>query len=503
LLYSKVSHTMTESGSTEQPDNSSALDQISLSTQAGTEKMASLLKKEPNLVIEDIVSSFNCNDTIIVCKSTQSGQLTKVPASSLMLSLASRFLRDVFGEVFERTLRVDDELLVIILPDFDEAVVHGMIECMATGDFECDNQDQYAQLDNLLTAVCLNRGHVDFTPRQSSQQMSLVEKDIFQGQNGLQMKTEPGLDSDIFEDPLYPNVKVEVDEEDVNRKANKRKRRKKAPVPIAPIPPEQIVQDHNGFYSLGDNFEEPGVKELSSDEDEFEPIGEPICEVKVMKKSKSIKLDDDESFDGPVKVRKKPGPMKAIKMCDIRKDKNNPCCPVCAFDGGDWEASVAHLEELLKEEGYKIPPVPPLAKGRHYCPICKRVSENMKRQRLHWKVHMEEAHNKQKQCPLHNETFENTSSYFAHLGEHKKLKALPNNLQKKECQFCHRTFSRQSWYLHKRSCERRNTNNYLMCDKCDFKSVTMDQIRRHYANMHGGDKPFKCPEPSCDKAFLR
>ena len=78
--------------------------------------------------------------------------------------------------------------------------------------------------------------------------------------------------------------------------------------------------------------------------------------------------------------------------------KNTPTCPVCLFDGGTVEASIAHIEEQIGAEDYQVPPVKQEKGGKLHCPICKKIFSNADRLRIHLTVHMVEAHDQQKEC---------------------------------------------------------------------------------------------------------
>jgi len=58
---------------------------------------------------------------------------------------------------------------------------------------------------------------------------------------------------------------------------------------------------------------------------------------------------------------------------------------------------------------------------------------------------------------------------------------------------------RHSWTIG--FCKRRASNNYLMCDQCDFKTVHPVNLKGHYAALHGGENPFTCP--ICNKGFFK
>lgn len=331
------------------------------------EKAKCLLKKEQNLMIQDIVSSFNYNDTRIVCQSTSTfGKLTKVPASSLMLSMASLFLKRVFGDVLEKTLRVEDESHVIILPDFDESTVCGMLECMATGDYRCNSQKEYNDLDSLLSAVCLNRGQIDFN-----------------------------------------KVNEKVPAENKNHSKNGSRS-----VEDVKEPKEEIIEDYDYDYSDDDDREDeeylPKVKvEMDVDENEIN--------VETVKKEfgGSRKFRIPEGYgpcdDDGQPLKKKPDrPPKEKITTDPKRSKKNPCCPVCGFDGGTYESSVQHIEELLQDHSYKVPALVKRKGTKKFCPICRKDLFNDLRLRLHFKGHMEEAHNREKECTSCNITFEKT-----------------------------------------------------------------------------------------------
>jgi len=271
------------------------------------------------------------------------------------------------------------------------------------------------------------------------------------------------------------------------------------PVDFAKVKTEQMDEDmlndfnSSSMWEAGNDDSDllyPDVK-VESDEDES---------------MDDYDSDDEMRDDVKKKVRKKPGPKPKHpkEPVDPKRVKSNPCCPVCGLDGGSYESTVQHIEDLLKDEGgYKVPPMKIKSKGHPICPICKKSYTDIPRLRQHFKCHMEEAHKRLKECTEHDEQFENASGYFVHLGKHEQLKRRVKRLEYKTCDLCDRKFTIQSYYGHVKVCERRATNNYIMCDKCDFKTVTLDNIQRHNANMHGGDKPYKCLEPGCDKTFLR
>ena len=88
------------------------------------------LKKSSAQLMEDIDSAFADQDVVIVCRS-QDGGFETTRASSLLLSVASQYLKSVFDSVAVNC----DEAPYIILPDFDLSDVDSLLRFMRKAGF--------------------------------------------------------------------------------------------------------------------------------------------------------------------------------------------------------------------------------------------------------------------------------------------------------------------------------------------------------------------------------
>ena len=87
-----------------------------------------------------------------------SSKWTAVPCSAVLLAISSQYLESVLDDYLKRSLRVDDERLVILLPGFHPSAVEGMLVCLKTGSFQCQTKEEFAQLQALFDLLRINVG---------------------------------------------------------------------------------------------------------------------------------------------------------------------------------------------------------------------------------------------------------------------------------------------------------------------------------------------------------
>ena len=110
------------------------------------------------------------------------------------------------------------------------------------------------------------------------------------------------------------------------------------------------------------------------------------------------------------------------------------------------------------------------------CTICKHLFANEHRLRLHLKKHMQDAHEGTTACKTCCHEFNTTIDYFNHFKYHKKGLPLEAGGEMRECPVCKKSVGALSWGNHVASCRRKADQNYIMCDKCDFKTTVKVRV---------------------------
>ena len=146
---------------------------------------------------QDILQTFDTQDAVIVCQSGQPNTpYETVETSALLLSMSSQFLSRMLGEILEGTLRLDDEKLVLLLPDFSEKAVRGLINCMTFGFHECQDQNELNELQSLLSTLSLNAFKTTEDSVIKNDLLDVAtEENVFQDEKPKQMRQRrvPGV----------------------------------------------------------------------------------------------------------------------------------------------------------------------------------------------------------------------------------------------------------------------------------------------------------------------
>merc|ERR1712150_130939 len=69
------------------------------------------------------------------------------------------------------------------------------------------------------------------------------------------------------------------------------------------------------------------------------------------------------------------------------------------------------------------------------------------------------------------------------------------------CDICKKKVAASTLPNHMRNCQRKLDNDYLMCDKCNYKTVLASHLKEHIAHRHNGEKRYKCDQ--CEKTFYK
>ena len=121
------------------------------------------LKKTSSQLMTDIGQACQSKDLSISCRSSGE-KFSLVPASSLLLSVSSPFLKSVFDEVKQ----VCDEMPLIVLPDFDVRDVQGLLEYAENGCCQCQDVEGYENLQSLVRLIRLGEELTRVSPDKAS-----------------------------------------------------------------------------------------------------------------------------------------------------------------------------------------------------------------------------------------------------------------------------------------------------------------------------------------------
>jgi len=528
------------------------------------------LKKSLNQQIVDISSVFESRDVTVACRDPQLVQgYAELQTSSLLLSVASPFLKHVFDSVYETC----DEPPKIVLPDFEPIHVAALLQYMQNGFCDCGSQEDQGMVFELVQILGVGR---EFTPPPSDrdQIMSFLGK--------LEPPGNPSFDSEmhlsdtmygIFPEPQSHNVERDQEEQMVldikpvigeppipTKSPPNRIESKKKKVPGRKGIKKKVGGDINNVTGLkpdpdrdnpacpvckfdGESLES-SLAHIESTMPESDPYQLPMLQTRKSGKMFCpvcqsflkndvrlrihLKLHMSEVHQGTKYCTKCDPPKTFAKTSEylshlnlhsalkvgwkkesvvrkkLRQEKKSPACPVCRFDGGTLQSSVEHIETLLNR-GYRDPPhpIPSMARASEktlVCTICKYTASNEGCLRTHLRHHMKEAHDAVLKCETCSSQFDSTIDYFKHLPQHKLNSSRPPD-EMRECPHCNKSVKAITLSNHIISCKRKLANDYIMCDKCDFKTTVKASLNGHYARKHGAERPFTCLE--CGKPFLR
>ena len=105
----------------------------------------SIVFRQENLGFrQDILQSLSETDLLI-----QSGTAV-VRSSVLLFALSSRYMAGLFDGVLSGRSRLDDESVVLFLPDFSAGQVSAVVRCLRTGSSPAGSKEELAKMESLL-----------------------------------------------------------------------------------------------------------------------------------------------------------------------------------------------------------------------------------------------------------------------------------------------------------------------------------------------------------------
>ena len=110
-----------------------------------------LVRPDNNAKMQEMISCGQESDLKIVCKDGG-----PVESSALLFAISSKYLKTALSGVLDSKSRLDQEMLVLHLPDYTCSVVAGVVQCMRTGEFQAQSPRELAQLESLASLLGLN-----------------------------------------------------------------------------------------------------------------------------------------------------------------------------------------------------------------------------------------------------------------------------------------------------------------------------------------------------------
>ena len=301
------------------------------------------LQWDNSQLLKSILANVQGQDLKITCKEGES-----VYTSTILLAMGSSLMRTIFSHTLERTLRVEDEMVSLCLPDFKKEAVKGLLSCLKVGVYNCTNQQQLDELQDLLETLQMQ----NFSSSSSEEEVSvLVDPTV-----GFACDSDD--DDDFFEGQRRKTVNI-----------LSRKKRKLADLP---------------------NYDDYTFENLSEEcIDTYLIIEEPVEE--------------------PAK-RPRKASLSSRKLGKLpQKQAKEHKCPNCDFTVESYESAIRHIESIVNDEAFKIPaPKISLSTGEAKCPLCLKNLFRMEFLKFHLGTHMKDAHMKTTHCENCNVDYETT-----------------------------------------------------------------------------------------------
>lgn len=439
-----------------------------------------------------ILSSSGDRDVRIICD----GGSASVETSSLLLALSSFHLRVVLADILGERSRADDEKIVVYLPDYSSAAVRGVITCITVGEAVADSQSQLEEMQSLFTDMGINTFDGSEKPVRRLPVAQTRDDGQFLAAAGFHHRhhntTEPSGDfgGHFLAPTFHPDDSYQTGHL------------------VSDVKPEIKVEN------LGEEMPFELEDYLSHESEIYDPAGD-VLEPKEEKSSKSRRQKRGRSQNGVAFSAdpgasegspKKRGRPKSTKVkADTRKRVMN--CPVCFFDGGTVASTIDHYNMLIGE--HQTVPVELPHESRHkqhiICPICLKGALSPPSFRFHFRIHLEDAHNKTTKCASCELDLETVEGYVAHLKEHTNQARRHKNNTLKECTYCKKMVKLGSLAAHLEICRRKAQNDYFRCDKCTFKTAHRGHFDGHMKLVHsiGKDEEALLHCPVCHMKFYR
>ncbi|XP_039681050.1 zinc finger protein 724-like isoform X1 [Perca fluviatilis] len=159
-------------------------------------------------------------------------------------------------------------------------------------------------------------------------------------------------------------------------------------------------------------------------------------------------------------------------MKHIKTHENNFDCTVCAMTCQSTEQLITHLKSFHNKT--------------HFCDVCGKTFANIRRLRLHEKIH---TGIKEFVCQECGKTFYRKEHLIVHVRTHSGEKPY-------HCDICGKSFSQsQNLTIHKRS---HSGERPYQCGLCGKLFNTSSHLKTHM-RYHSGEKPYSCD--ICGKHF--
>ncbi|XP_028455903.1 zinc finger protein 724-like [Perca flavescens] len=159
-------------------------------------------------------------------------------------------------------------------------------------------------------------------------------------------------------------------------------------------------------------------------------------------------------------------------MKHIKTHENNFDCTVCAMTCQSTEQLITHLKSFHNKT--------------HFCDVCGKTFTNIRRLRLHEKIH---TGIKEFVCQECGKTFYRKEHLIVHVRTHSGEKPY-------HCDICGKSFSQsQNLTIHKRS---HSGERPYQCGLCGKLFNTSSHLKTHM-RYHSGEKPYSCD--ICGKHF--
>jgi len=129
---------------------------------SGTDDRHSILLSRDNFSsLRDIVQTFDKKDVEIICRAEQGGdQASKVVmSSSLLLAISSPLLKSIFADLFATSMRLNEDKLVMYMPDFSRSALLGLQDLMKNGFAQTQSSQEHSELTDLMNLLLIPAIH--------------------------------------------------------------------------------------------------------------------------------------------------------------------------------------------------------------------------------------------------------------------------------------------------------------------------------------------------------